>query len=90
MHSHDQLMHDLICNTLRETNFNKIEDVNLFNYKLGVAIHNIPNYLREDGKLPLNVCLELNELDPSAKEGEWGEWVKIALATINQELDFPN
>lgn len=91
MHIHDQVMHDLLCNTLRETHFGRVpsDEIDRFNYQLGVALHNIPHYLRETGNIPLEVCLELNALDPSAKKGEWGEWVKVALLTLGQDTRYP-
>lgn len=91
MNIHDKVIHDLICNTLRENNITKLvgDELKTFNYKLGVALHNIPHYLRETGNIPIHVCLELNEIDPSAKDGEWGEWVRIALSTLGQDTKYP-
>ncbi|ELP5899896.1 hypothetical protein QTV49_001813 [Vibrio vulnificus] len=91
MHIHDKVMHDLICNTLRERNLGKVVggQNEAFSYRIGAALHNIPHYLRETGSIPLEVCLEINALDPSAKEGEWGEWVRVALSTLGQDTRYP-
>lgn len=90
MHIHDKVMHDLICMTLREP-YGKIgcEGSETFNYQVGVALHNIPHYLRETGGIPLEVCLALNAIDSSAKSGEWGEWVRSALLTLGQNTPYP-
>lgn len=92
MHIHDAVMHDLLCSTLREAFFGRVDSnvVETFNYQLGAALHNIPHYLRETGTIPLSVCLELNSLDPSAKEGEWGEWVSSAIAKLGQSIEYPS
>lgn len=84
-------MHDLICNTLRDINFNRRDSDSIEScvYEVAVALHNLPHELRTTGRIPLATCLSLNELDESSKENEWGIWVQTALATLNQELKHP-
>lgn len=90
MHHNDQVLHDLLCDTLRETHFESQSKMPKdFNYRLGVALHNLPHDLRESGSMPLETCLAINELDPTAKQGEWGQWVTRALTTLNQDTKYP-
>lgn len=91
MHIHDKVMHDLLCSSLREFHFGRVESdvIEVFNYQLCVALHNIPHQLRENGCIDINTCLEINNLDPSSKEGEWGDWVNAALTTLSQKTEYP-
>jgi hypothetical protein len=52
----DKAIHDLISTSLREPSFSDMSILELrkYNYLLGIALHNIPDYLNTDGKLPLS------------------------------------
>ncbi|CAH7426784.1 hypothetical protein VCHA53O466_50469 [Vibrio chagasii] len=87
MHKFDHAMHDLICDTLRGEHVRTMtsDELKIYTYKLGCALHNVPHYLRETGTIPEIVKAELNELDPTfeSSQAEHGEWVTRFLIRIS-------
>lgn len=88
MNKFDKALHDLICSTLRENHIQRmsVEHLRTYNYKLGVALHNLPHYLSELQELPITSLVEINELDPSGSIENWGSWARQLTSTIEQEL----
>jgi hypothetical protein len=88
MNKINQALHDLICNSLRESHIEKmsLESLKTYNYKLGVALHNIPHLLTMNGELPLTSLVEVNELDPSGSIENWGTWARQLCTTIEQDI----
>tara|TARA_B100000700_G_scaffold331500_1_gene464896 strand:- start:2630 stop:2860 length:231 start_codon:yes stop_codon:yes gene_type:complete len=64
----------------------KLHEIQQYNYHLGVALHNIPEYLRNQGELPLECLNAINMLDPTGSESHWGEWCTQFSSTIGQKL----
>lgn len=88
MNKFDKALHDLICSTLRGEHIRgmKLLEIQQYNYHLGVALHNIPEYLRKQGELPLMCLNAINTLDPTGSESHWGEWCTQFSSTIGQKL----
>lgn len=88
MNNHDKALHDLICDSLRgqHTRGFSLNEMHKYNYSLGLALHNIPNYLSTNNALPLTAYVEINKLDPTGDIGKWGEWCKRFSCTIEQLL----
>jgi hypothetical protein len=42
----------------------------------GVALHNIPLNIAKGHPLYVEQLYQINKLDPSSKNNEWGSWVK--------------
>jgi hypothetical protein len=71
-------LHNLICNMLRGIDTNSMESdlLRKYLYDAGVALHNLP-YATIGISMPSEEMLEdINMLDPDAKDGEWGPWVR--------------
>jgi len=88
MNKLDRALHDLICSTLRGEHIRdmKLHELQQYSYHLGVALHNIPEHLRNQGELPLECLNAINMLDPTGSESHWGEWCTQFSSTIGQEL----
>lgn len=88
IHPHDRAMHDLICSSLRgmHTRNMKADKLIAYTSNLGVALHNIPSELRENGRVPVHTLQELNALDPGGSKNKWGGWCVMLCRTIGQEL----
>ena len=88
MRKFDKALHDLICSTLRGEHIRdmKLRELQQYNYHLGVALHNIPEHLRNQGELPLECLNAINMLDPTGSDSRWGEWCTQFSSTIGQEL----
>lgn len=87
MNKHDKAMHDLICSTLRvKRDAKTVNEINEYNQKLGVALHNIPSSLRETNRVSIENMHLLNSIDPTGSENKWGDWCLQLAKTIDQEL----
>jgi len=53
-----------------------------YNYKLGAAIHLIPETLQTNGTLTATAWFDINQLDPSGTKNAWGDWAKEFADTI--------
>lgn len=88
MNKFDKALHDLLCSTLRDGHIRsmRLNELQQYNYNLGVALHNIPEHLRKLGELPLTCLYEVNKLDPTGSDLSWGDWCIQFSTTIGQEL----
>lgn len=53
-------------------------------YRVGVVLHNLPFHLITNDKLTSYQLMEINAIDPSAIDGEWGCWVKEICSYFDQ------
>lgn len=83
-----QALHDLICRVLRGGHVNNLDGSALkgYIYSAGVALHNLPLAIAQNADITVFEFQQINRLDPSAKDGEWGDWCKIIAAEFQQEL----
>lgn len=88
MHKHDRALESLLCATLRDANIITLYKRDLDSYcaNLGIALHNLPAQLREDGMPGQDTLYILNSLDPSGTKTQWGGWCKTLFHHIDQPL----
>lgn len=83
----------LICEMLRGPQIYEMgkDEMRLYMYSVGVAIHNIPHFISKKSTLDMNTISLINNLDPSSepnllKKKCWGNWVKILIPTLIDKL----
>ncbi len=78
----------LICLMLRNHRVTvnmSLDEVCNYMYKAGVVLHRLP-FLIFVPKLPLEVLLLINKLDPTGNDDDWGEWCHEICCNYDQEL----
>tara|TARA_B100000749_G_C18435924_1_gene470036 strand:- start:523 stop:798 length:276 start_codon:yes stop_codon:yes gene_type:complete len=88
MHKFDNALEYLICETLRGHHIGSMgeDELKRYTYKLGVALHNIPEELRKNRKLSVDTLVEIDLLDPSSTDETWGDWCRTFTNIIGQSL----
>lgn len=78
----------LICDMMRGPHVwsMSLSELQVFIYKAGVALHNVPHFLGEDQEVPESILRSVAEIDPSANEDFWGEWVTNFCDKLGQDL----
>ena len=87
-HIHDRALEQLICDMLRSTPYLNItrDQSQYYSYQVGLALHNLPHYLRTDNAIPDYELTIINTLDPTGSETKWGDWVTKLYLNLGNQL----
>lgn len=88
MKNKSHALHNLICQMLRGGQINNLDSdaIKTYIYNAGVALHNLPLSIANGSDITIYEFNQVNQLDPTATPGEWGDWCKMIASDFQQQL----